>query len=95
MRLRQTPVLALAAMTLVAFLYWKPLHTYLRTKHALQVRQTQVRILRTENARLETKITLANTPPEVIKQARGLGLVRPGEQLFQVTGVNAWRHRNQ
>jgi cell division protein FtsB len=92
--LRPTRVLALAALALVSFLYWKPVHTYLRTKHALEVRQAQVRSLQAEKVRLETKIKLANTNAELIKQARKLGLVRPGEQMFQVTGISAWRQRH-
>jgi cell division protein FtsB len=94
-RLRPTRLLALGALLLVAFLYWKPLHTYLRTKHELQARRTQVRALQAEKARLEKKITLADTAPELIKEARQLGLVRPGERLFLVRGIAAWRHRNR
>jgi cell division protein FtsB len=95
MRLRPTRVLALAALALVVFLYWRPMHTYLGTKHTLEVRQAQVRSLRAEKAQLKAKIALANTNTGLITQARRLGLVRPGERLFQVTGISAWRHRSQ
>jgi hypothetical protein len=44
---------------------------------------------------LVKRIALANTGPELIRQGRMLGLVRPGEQLFIVRGVSAWRHRNR
>ena len=94
-RLRPTRLLALGALALVAFLYWRPIHTYLRTKHALQVRHAQVHLLSAEKARLQQKIALAATGPELIRQARNLGLVRPNEQLFLVRGVSAWRHRNR
>jgi cell division protein FtsB len=93
-RVRPTRLLAIGAIALVAFLYWKPLHTYMRTKHNLQASQADVRALRAKNAKLEKKIALANTGPELIKQARLLGLVRPGEKLFLVRGIAAWRHRN-
>jgi len=94
-RLRPTRVLAIGALALVAFLYWRPIHTYLHTKRALQARHAQVRALAGEKATLEKKIALANTGPELIRQGRMLGLVRPGEQLFIVRGVAAWRHRNR
>jgi cell division protein FtsB len=94
-RVRPTRLLAIGALTLVAFLYWRPIHSYLRTKHALQTRHAQVRALSAEKARLEQKLALANTAPELIRQARMLGLVRPNEQLFLVRGVSAWRHRNR
>jgi len=92
---RPTRLLAIGALVLVAFLYWRPLHTYLRTKHTLQVRHAQVQALAGEKAALEKKIALANTGPELIRQGRMLGLVRPSEQLFIVRGVSAWRHRNR
>ena len=94
-RLRPTRLLAIGALALVAFLYWRPIHTYLRTKQALQTRHAQVHALSTEKARLEKKIARATTGPELIRQGRMLGLVRPNEQLFIVRGVSAWRHRNR
>ncbi|HEU5371621.1 MAG TPA: septum formation initiator family protein [Gaiellaceae bacterium] len=94
-RLRPTRLLAIGALALVAFLYWRPIHTYLRTKQALQARHAQVHALSTEKATLERKIALANTGPELLRQGRMLGLVRPSEQLFIVRGVSAWRHRNR
>jgi cell division protein FtsB len=94
LRLRPTRLLAIGAILLVAFLYWKPMHTYLRAKHDLQARRAEVQSLQAEKAKLEKKIALANTGPELIRQARLLGLVRPGEQLFIVRGITAWRHRN-
>jgi cell division protein FtsB len=92
--MRPTRLLALGAVVLVAFLYWKPLHTYLRTKHELQTRDAQVAELRQEKTKLQKKIAQAGTDPELVRQARRLGLVKPGERLFIVRGIGAWRHRN-
>ena len=92
--MRPTRLLAIGALVLVAYLYWRPIHTYLRTKQALQTRHAQVNALSTEKASLEKKIARANTGPDLIRQGRMLGLVRPNEQLFLVRGVSAWRHRN-
>ena len=93
--MRPTRLLAIGALALVAYLYWRPIHTYLRTKDALQNRHAQVHALSGEKTRLEKKIALATTGTELIRQARNLGLVRPHEQLFLVRGVSAWRHRNR
>lgn len=93
--MRPTRLLAIGALALVAYLYWRPIHTYLSAKQALQTRHAQVHALSTEKAMLEKKIALANTGPELIRQGRMLGLVRPNEQLFIVRGVSAWRHRNR
>lgn len=90
-RLRPTRLLALGALALVAFLYWKPLHSYVRTKHELQGRQAEVQVLRAEQAKLQKKIATAGTTPALVRQARRLGLVKPGEQLFIVRGISSWR----
>jgi cell division protein FtsB len=94
LRLRPTRLLAIGALLLVAFLYWKPMHSYARAKHDLQVRRSQVQALQTEKTRLEQKIARANTTPELIREGRRLGLVRPGEQLFIVRGISAWRRNH-
>jgi len=94
-RLRPTRLLAIGALVLVAFLYWKPLHTYLHTKHELQSTRAQIASLRAEEVRLRRSIARANTGPELIRQGRLLGLVRPGERLFIVRGIAAWQRRQR
>jgi len=93
-RLRPTRVLALGAIALIAFLYWKPLHTYLRTKHELQTRQTEVHGLQAEQAQLQKRIAAVGSSAQLVREARRLGLVKPGEQLFIVKGIPAWRHKH-
>ena len=94
-RVRPTRLLAIGAAVLVAFLYWKPLHSYVSTKHQLQVRHAQVQQLQAEKADLQRKIALAGTAPVLVRQARLLGLVKPTERLFIVRGINAWRKHNR
>jgi cell division protein FtsB len=89
LRLKPTRLLALAGLALVAFLYWKP--TYLRTNRELQTRTAEVRALREEKARLKRRIAQVGTGGELVREARRLGLVKPGEQLFIVRGISAWR----
>ena len=91
-RLRPTRLLAIAGLTLVAFLYWKPAHTYLHTKQQLQARNAEVQTLRTQKARLEKRIAQTATGGQLVREARRLGLVKPGERLFIVKGITAWRH---
>ncbi|HEY8644932.1 MAG TPA: septum formation initiator family protein [Gaiellaceae bacterium] len=90
-RLRPTRLLALAGITLVAFLYWKPTQTYLHTNHELQARQAEVRTLREQKAQLQKRIAQAGTGGQLVREARRLGLVKPGEQLFIVRGITSWR----
>ena len=89
--LRPTRLLALGGVLLVAFLYWKPAHAYLRTKHTLETRQADVRALRAEKTRLEKRLAQAGTRQQLVREARRLGLVKPGERLFIVRGIPAWR----
>jgi cell division protein FtsB len=94
-RIRPTRLLAIGAIALMAFFYWKPLHSYVATKHQVQVRQAQVQQLQAEKATLQKKIALAGTGPELVRQARLLGLVKPTERLFIVRGINTWRKHNR
>ncbi len=94
LRIRPTRLLALAGLVLVAFLYWKPTNTYLHTKRQLDVRQAEVRSLRTEKSRLEKRLAQAGTTEQLVREARRLGLVKPGEKLFIVKGISAWRQRH-
>ena len=52
-RLRPTRLLAICGLALVAFLYWKPTHTYLHAKQQLQTRNAEVQALRAEKVRLQ------------------------------------------
>lgn len=90
-RLKTTRLLALGALVLVGFLYWKPLHTYLQTKHELQTRQAEVRSLQAQRSKLQKQIAQAGTDTQLVREARQLGLVKPGERLFIVRGINFWR----
>ena len=93
-RLRPTRLLAIGGIALVAFLYWKPLHTYLHTKSALQSRTAEVHALQVEKKRLQARIAAADTGEQLLREARRMGLVKPNEQLFIVRGIDAWRHKN-
>jgi cell division protein FtsB len=94
-RIRPTRALAALGVVLLGFLYWKPTRTYLHTKSELATRRAQVSALEAEQAKLERKIAAAGTPAELSREARRLGLVKPGERLFIVRGIAAWRHKSK
>ena len=91
LRLKPTRLLAIGGLALVAFLYWKPTQSYLHTNRELRARNAEVRVLRQERARLNRRIEQAGTGGQLVREARRLGLVKPGEQLFIVRGITAWR----
>jgi len=94
-RMRPARLLAIGGIALLGFLYWKPIRTYLHTKQDLADRQGQIAALRAEQTKLEQQIAAAGTPTELSREARRLGLVKPGERLFIVRGIAAWRRHNR
>ena len=94
LRLRPTRLLAIAGIVLVGFLYWKPTQSYLDTNKQLQARQAEVRELRKEKAQLQKRIAQTGTGGQLVREARRLGLVKPGEKLFIVRGITTWRKRH-
>lgn len=81
----------LATAVLVAFLYYRPLSSYVETRAALQERSAEVASLRQERSRLQARLAESTTVEALSREARRLGLVRPGERLYVVKGVAAWR----
>jgi cell division protein FtsB len=82
--------LAVGAIVLVGLLYARPLRSYLDAKHDLAKRATNVRALKAERRALEHRLAESTSSESLTRQARRLGLVRPGERLYIVKGVSAW-----
>ncbi len=83
--------LGVGAVCLIALLYYRPLRTYVDTHRALDQRAATVRTLRKERRALERKLATSATDAALVREARRLGYVRPGERLFIVKGVEAWQ----
>jgi hypothetical protein len=81
----------LLVAVVVAYLYYRPITSWLHTRDALAQRTTQVRVLEARKAGLERDVAQATSVSQVIRQARRIGLVRPGERLFIVNGIPAWK----
>ena len=92
--LRPARLLALGGIALIGFLYWKPIKTYFQTKNELQRQQAQVADLRAQQRRLEQRIATSLSGEGLVREARRLGLVQPGERLFIVKGIEAWRAKH-
>ena len=84
-----------AVLLLVAgvavFLYARPISNYLDTRADLAARQNDVDELRVERARLRAQLARTTSLEALARQARALGYVRPGERLYIVKGIPAWR----
>ncbi len=78
----------------VGLLYYQPLRSYVATRDALEQRSAEVESLRAEKLVLQRRLAAGDTPEALAREARLLGYVKPGEQLFIVKGIEAWRKRN-
>ena len=94
MRLRPTRLLALGAVVVAGLLYWKPLHSYLHTRDVLNRRQAEVTRLQQQQEQLQKRIEAVDSGHVLVREARRLGLVKPGERLYIVRGIPAWRKKH-
>ena len=82
--------LGVGVIVFIAFLYSQPLRSYLSTRDVLAKRSAEVQSLRAQKLRLERRLEDGDTPAALMREARRLGYVKPGERLFIVKGINAW-----
>ena len=87
--------LALVVLAFIAFLYSQPLRSYFSTRDTLSQRTEEVRQLRAQKLRLERRLEDMDTPQALTREARRLGYVKPGERLFIVKGIGAWRRHHE
>jgi cell division protein FtsB len=83
--------IASAALALIGVLYYQPVRTYIETRDELTQREAAVRALERERDELERRLAASATAETLTREARRLGFVRPGERLFIVKGIDAWR----
>lgn len=81
----------MGALVLVGLLYYRPVHNYLDRRGAVHGRQAEVAALSGENERLSRRLRYVESEAAVAREARRLGYVKPGERLFIVKGIPAWR----
>ena len=90
---------AVAALATCAFLYYRPIMSYLETRAALNERRAEVGALRAEKRALERRVAVATSERALALEARRLGFIKPVERLFIVKGIEAcvrtkcWRER--
>ncbi len=93
-RARRRPLgrlLPLVVLAVVAYFYYRPIASWMHTRAALRQREAQVAVLTREKNALARDVSRATSLPSLERRARRIGLVRPGEQLFIVKGIPAWK----
>ncbi len=86
--------LGVGALCLVALLYYRPARTFLQTRDTLAARTAEVRRLQAEHVQLQRLVEVATSDAALAREARRLGLVRPGERLFIVKGIARWEKQH-
>jgi cell division protein FtsB len=87
--------LALVVIVAIAIGYVQPLRAYRDVQQEVDARKLEVAHLARSNAALGRRIDEASTTAFVERKARRLGLVRPGERLFIVTGIDPWKRERR
>ena len=88
---RGVRLLVLGVVVFAAFLYNRPLASYVDRREELARRSEEVAALRARKQELERRLEASKSPAELAREARRLGLVKEGEHLFIVKGVDAWK----
>lgn len=71
----------------IVSLYVGPLHSYWATRQASQAKHNEVTQLKRDNARLKERRAALRSKGTLQREARRLGMVRPGERPFAVSGL--------
>jgi cell division protein FtsB len=83
--------LAVVAVVLIGYAYYHPLRSWFETRHDLASRRAEVAELAAEKRALEARLAASTSSDALAREARMLGYVKPGEHLFIVKGIEAWK----
>jgi cell division protein FtsB len=87
--------IGLVVLLAVAIGYVQPLRAYRDARADVSAQRAEVERIARGNLALEQRIAEAGTAEYVEREARKLGLVKPGERLFIVTGIDEWKHERR
>ena len=87
--------IGLIVLLAVAVGYVQPLRAYRDASADVAARRAEVEQIAQTNAQLEQSIAETETPEFVEREARKLGLVKPGERLYIVTGIEEWKQERR
>ncbi len=79
--------LSVAVIVAIALAYVHPLRSYRAARSEAESRRAEIAQLERETELLAQQLARAGRDDFVLREARELGLVRPGERLFIVKGV--------
>jgi cell division protein FtsB len=83
--------LAVVLVVVIGYAYYHPLRSWIETRDELSSRRTEVDQLATEKRALQDRLEFSASSDALAREARRLGYIRPGEHLFIVKGIQAWK----
>jgi cell division protein FtsB len=83
--------LAVVAVVLIGYAYYHPLRSWIETRQDLSSRRAEVAQLAAKRRELQRRFAASTSLDALAHEARRLGFVRPGEHLFIVKGIAAWK----
>ena len=82
--------LAVAVVCAIAVAYVQPIRAYFDARGEVAKREAQKDALLRGQAELRHALEQTGTDEYIVREARRLGLVRPGEHLYIVKGIEKW-----
>jgi cell division protein FtsB len=83
--------LAVIGVGLLGYAYYHPLRSWIETRQELSSRRAEVTQLAAQKRELQERLQASTSADSLTREARRLGFVRPGEHLFIVKGIEAWK----
>jgi hypothetical protein len=83
--------LAVVLVSVIGYAYYHPIRSWLETRQELSSRRAEVGRLASEKRALQDRLQFSASSDALTREARRLGFIRPGEHLFIVKGIQAWK----
>jgi len=87
--------LAIAVLVGVALAYVHPITSYQTARAEIARKHIEVAELERKRDKLKKRLALAELDVFIEREARTHGLVRPGETLFLVQGIEKWQRAQE
>ncbi len=86
--------LAVLLVLAIGYAYYHPLRSWLERRHELSSTRAEVGRLASEKRALQDRLQFSASSDALAREARRLGFIRPGEHLFIVKGIEAWKKQH-
>ncbi len=83
--------LTAAVLLGVAVAYIQPVQSFQTAESEVTRKQAEVETLERKREKLKKRLAVAETDAFIEREARTHGLVRPGETLFLIQGIEKWQ----